>query len=65
MVPKRKQLQLRLCRDSKIKQLKVRHVDVDRGVCVPRSQTHRFVQYAHDVRLEIACIILYRFLSPH
>jgi hypothetical protein len=58
VVPKRKQFQLRLCRNSKIKQLKVGHVDVDSGVSVSRSQTHRRVQNAHDVRLEIARVIL-------
>jgi len=65
MVSKRKQLQLRLCRDSKIKQLKIGHVDVDRGICVPWSQTHRRVQNAHDVRLEVARVIFDSFFCPH
>jgi len=65
VVPKRKQLQFRLCRNPKIKQFKVGHIDVDRGVCVPRSQTHRCVQYARDVRLEVACVIFDRLLCPH
>ena len=64
MVPKRKHLQLRLCRNPKIKHLNLRHVDIDEWIIVLGTQTHHRKQYARNVRFQVTCVIL-RCFGPH
>jgi len=58
MVPKRKQLQLCLCRNPKVKYLNLRHVDIDEWIVVLGTQSHHRIQNTHQVRFQITCVVL-------
>ena len=64
MVPKRKHLQLRLCRNTKVKYLNLSHIDIYERVVVLGTHTHHRKQNARNVRFQITCVVLGGF-RPH